>query len=47
MTMEEDNLHEAQKGGPAKKLSAFISSAARAKLHPDMKALEAVYRPAQ
>jgi hypothetical protein len=32
---------------PPKKISAFISSAVRAKLHPDTKTLDAAYRAAR
>jgi Arc/MetJ family transcription regulator len=46
ITMDDDIYARLKKEVPPKKLSAFISSAVRAKLHPDTKALNAAYRAA-
>jgi len=47
ITMDEDIYARLKKEVPPKKLSAFISSAVRAKLHPDKKALDEAYRAAR
>lgn len=47
ITMDEEVYARLKKDVPAKKLSAFISSAVRAKLHPDAKSLDAAYRAAR
>ncbi|ALA59688.1 hypothetical protein [Nitrospira moscoviensis] len=46
ITMDDDVYARLKKQVPSKKLSSFISSAVRAKLHPDEKALDAAYRAA-
>ena len=46
ITMDDDVYVRLKKEVPAKKLSAFISKAVRAKLHPDAKALNAAYQAA-
>lgn len=46
ITMDDDVYARLKKAVPAKKLSAFISEAVRAKLHPDAKALNAAYQAA-
>jgi predicted CopG family antitoxin len=46
ITMNEDVYARLKKEVPAKKLSAFIEGAVRAKLHPDAKALNAAYQAA-
>jgi hypothetical protein len=46
ITMDEDVYSRLKKAVPPKKLSAFISGAVRAKLHPDAKALNAAYQAA-
>ncbi|ULA65243.1 MAG: hypothetical protein LZF86_190546 [Nitrospira sp.] len=46
ITMEDDVYVRLKKEVPLKKLSAFISGAVRAKLHPDENALNAAYRAA-
>jgi hypothetical protein len=45
--MDDDIYARLKKEVPSKKLSAFISSAVRAKLHPDTKSLDAAYRAAR
>ncbi len=47
ITMDDDIYARLKKEVPPKKLSAFISSAVRAKLHPDTKSLDAAYRTAR
>lgn len=47
ITMDEDIFTRLKKEVPPKKLSAFITSAVRAKLHPDTKTLDAAYRAAR
>lgn len=47
ITMDDDVYARLKKTVPSKKLSAFISSAVRAKLHPDTKALDAAYQAAR
>jgi len=47
ITMDADIYAKLKKEVPSKKLSAFISSAVRAKLHPDTKSLDAAYRDAR
>ena len=47
ITMDDDVYTRLKKAVPAKKLSAFISGAVRAKLHPDAKALNAAYQAAR
>lgn len=47
ITMDDDVYAQLKKTVPSKKLSAFISSAVRAKLHPDTKALDAAYQEAR
>lgn len=47
ITMDEDIFARLKKEVPPKKLSAFITSAVRAKLHPDTKTLDAAYRAAR
>ncbi len=47
ITMDDDIYARLKKEVPPKKLSAFISSAVRAKLHPDTKSLDAAYRAAR
>lgn len=47
ITMEEDLYARLKQEVPPKKISAFISSAVRAKLHPDRKSLDAAYRAAR
>ncbi|MGZ8375517.1 MAG: hypothetical protein ACXW4A_11490 [Nitrospira sp.] len=47
ITMDDDIYSKLKKEVPPKKLSAFISSAVRAKLHPDTKSLDAAYRAAR
>ena len=46
ITMDEDVYSRLKKAVPPKKLSAFISGAVRARLHPDAKALNAAYQAA-
>ena len=46
ITMDDDVYERLKKEVPPKKLSAFISGAVRAKLHPDTKTLDAAYRAA-
>jgi hypothetical protein len=46
ITMDDDVYARLKKEVPPKKLSAFISRAVRAKLHPDAKALNAAYQAA-
>ena len=46
ITMDEDVYSRLKKAVPPKKLSAFISGAVRAKLHPDAKALNVAYQAA-
>jgi hypothetical protein len=45
--MDEAVYARLKKEVPSKKFSAFISSAVRAKLHPDTKSLDAAYRAAR
>jgi hypothetical protein len=45
--MDDDIYARLKKEVPSKKLSAFISSAVQAKLHPDTKSLDAAYRAAR
>ncbi len=47
ITMEEDLYARLKQEVPPKKISAFISSAVRAKLHPDRKSLNEAYRAAR
>jgi Arc/MetJ family transcription regulator len=47
ITMDDDIYARLKKEVPPKKLSAFISSAVRAKLHPDTKSLDTAYRAAR
>ena len=47
ITMDEDTYVRLKQEVPLKKISAFISSAVRAKLHPDRKTLDAAYREAR
>jgi len=47
ITMDEDIYARLKQEVPPKKISAFISSAVRAKLHPDTKTLDAAYRAAR
>lgn len=47
ITMEEDIYSRLKQEVPPKKISAFISSAVRAKLHPDRKSLDDAYRAAR
>lgn len=47
ITMDEDVYARLKKEVPSKKLSAFISSAVRARLYPDTKTLDAAYRAAK
>jgi hypothetical protein len=44
ITIDEDIYARLKQEVPPKKISAFISSAVRAKLHPDTKTLDAAYR---
>lgn len=46
ITMDDDVYARLKKEVPPKKLSAFISGAVRAKLHPDTRTLDAAYRAA-
>lgn len=46
ITMDEDVYARLKKEVPPKKLSAFISGAVRARLHPDAKTLDAAYQTA-
>ena len=46
ITMDDDVYARLKKEVPPKKLSAFISGAVRARLHPDAKALNAAYQAA-
>jgi hypothetical protein len=46
ITMDDDVYARLKKEVPSKKLSAFISEAVRARLHPDAKALNAAYQAA-
>lgn len=46
ITMDDDVYVRLKKVVPPKKLSAFIARAVRAKLHPDVKALDAAYQTA-
>lgn len=47
ITMNEEIYARLKKEVPPKKISAFISSAVSAKLHPDKKALDDAYRAAR
>jgi post-segregation antitoxin (ccd killing protein) len=47
ITMDDDVYARLKKEVPSKKLSAFISGAVRARLHPDSRALDAAYRAAR
>lgn len=47
LTMDEDIYPRLKQEVSSKKISAFISSAVRAKLHPDTKNLDAAYRAAR
>jgi Arc/MetJ family transcription regulator len=47
ITIDEDIYARLKQEVPPKKISAFISSAVRAKLHPDKKALDEAYRAAR
>lgn len=47
ITMDDDIYARLKQEVPPKKISAFISSAVRAKLHPDIKTLDAAYRAAR
>ena len=46
ITMDEDLHRRLKKEVPAKRISAFISAAVRARLHPDRKTLDAAYQAA-
>jgi len=46
ITMDDDVYARLKKEVPPKKLSAFITGAVRARLHPDDKALNTAYRAA-
>ena len=46
ITMDDDVYERLKKDVPPKKLSAFITTAVREKLHPGAKALDAAYRAA-
>mgnify|MGYP003394650486 CR=1 len=46
ITMDEDVYARLKKEVPPKKLSAFISGAVRARLHPDARTLDAAYQAA-
>lgn len=46
ITMDDDVYARLKKEVPAKKLSAFITAAVRARLHPDARALNAAYQAA-
>ena len=46
ITMDDDVYARLKKEVPLKKLSAFISGAVRAKLHPDVRALNVAYKAA-
>lgn len=46
ITMDDDVYARLKKQQPAKKLSAFITEAVRAKLHPDARELSAAYKAA-
>jgi len=45
--MDEDIYARLKQEVPSNKISAFISSTVRAKLHPDTKTLDAAYRTAR
>ncbi len=47
ITMDEDIYARLKKEVPPKRISAFISSAVRTKLHPDKKTLDEAYRAAR
>ena len=47
ITMDDDVYARLKKEVPPKKLSAFITLAVRARLHPDAKALNAAYQAAR
>ena len=47
ITMDDDVYARLKKEVPPKKLSAFIASAVRSKLHPAAKTLDAAYRAAR
>ena len=46
ITMDDDVYARLKKEVPPKRLSAFITGAVRAKLHPDARTLNAAYRAA-
>ena len=46
ITMDDDVYARLKKAVPPKKLSAFIAGAVRAKLHPDVRTLNAAYQAA-
>jgi hypothetical protein len=46
ITMDEDVYEQLKRDVPPKRLSAFITTAVREKLHPGTKALDAAYRAA-
>jgi hypothetical protein len=46
ITMDDDVYARLKRDVPSKKLSAFITGAVRARLHPDARALNAAYRAA-
>ena len=46
ITMDEDVYERLKRDVPPKRLSAFITTAVREKLHPDSKVLDAAYRAA-
>ena len=46
ITLDSDVYRRLKKTVPPKKLSAFLSAAARAKLHPDRATLDAAYKAA-
>ena len=46
ITMDDDVYARLKKEVPPKKLSAFITGAVRARLHPDAKVLDAAYKAA-
>jgi hypothetical protein len=45
--MEEEVYRRLKRQVPAKRMSAFINEAVRAKLHPDKKELDAAYKAAR
>jgi hypothetical protein len=47
ITMDEDVYRRLKKELPPKKISAFIESAVRSRLHPDRRELDAAYQAAR